>query len=133
MEFQMDSFSISSRFKGSISGGSKGFRTGPSISCKGGGGREPGPDRVQASTTVGSTRTKRGRSPADKENKRIKRLLRNRVLTQKARERKKAYLTYLQVKVKELEKNNGELEERLSTLQNESQMLRHNEDGHSSS
>ncbi|KAI3941783.1 hypothetical protein MKW92_045875 [Papaver armeniacum] len=49
----------------------------------------------------------------------------NIVLAQKSRERKKAYLTYLQVKVKELEKKNGELEERLSTLQNKSQMLRH--------
>ncbi|KAI3984546.1 hypothetical protein MKX01_040423 [Papaver californicum] len=99
---------------------------GPSISGKGGAGAgEAGPDRVQASTTVGSTQRKRGRSPADKENKRLKRLLRNRVSAQQARERKKAYLTDLEVKVKELEKKNGELEERLSTLQNENQMLRH--------
>ncbi|KAI3982031.1 hypothetical protein MKX01_018937 [Papaver californicum] len=101
---------------------------GPSISGRGGGGvgaGEAGPDRVQASTTVGNTQRKRGRSPADKENKRLKRLLRNRVSAQQARERKKAYLTDLEVKVKELEKKNGELEERLSTLQNENQMLRH--------
>ncbi|RZC53704.1 hypothetical protein C5167_012562 [Papaver somniferum] len=103
---------------------------GPSISGRGeggggGGGGEAGPDRVQASTSVGSTQRKRGRSPADKENKRLKRLLRNRVSAQQARERKKAYLTDLEVKVKELEKKNGELEERLSTLQNENQMLRH--------
>lgn len=43
---------------------------------------------------------------------------------QQARERKKAYLNDLEVKVKELEKRNSELEERLSTLQNENQMLR---------
>ncbi|CAN0877613.1 Transcription factor HY5 [Linum grandiflorum] len=71
----------------------------------------------------GATR-KRGRSPADKENKRLKRLLRNRVSAQQARERKKAYLSELEVRVKDLEKKNSELEERLSTLQNENQMLR---------
>lgn len=52
------------------------------------------------------------------------RLLRNRVSAQQARERKKAYLNDLETKVKELEKNNSELQERLSTLQNENQMLR---------
>lgn len=52
------------------------------------------------------------------------RLLRNRVSAQQARERKKAYLTDLEVKVKELEKKNSEMEERFSTLQNENQMLR---------
>lgn len=54
-----------------------------------------------------------------------KRLLRNRVSAQQARERKKAYLNDLETRVKELEKKNSELEERLSTLQNENQMLRH--------
>ncbi|KAK2661028.1 hypothetical protein Ddye_007561 [Dipteronia dyeriana] len=81
-----------------------------------------GPDRVLA---LGEGQRKRGRSPADKENKRLKRLLRNRVSAQQARERKKAYLTELETRVKELEKKNSELEERLSTLQNENQMLRH--------
>ncbi|XP_009588347.1 transcription factor HY5 isoform X1 [Nicotiana tomentosiformis] len=71
------------------------------------------------------TQRKRGRSPADKENKRLKRLLRNRVSAQQARERKKAYLIDLEARVKELETKNAELEERLSTLQNENQMLRH--------
>lgn len=54
----------------------------------------------------------------------IIRLLRNRVSAQQARERKKAYLTDLETKVKDLETNNSELKERLSTLQNENQMLR---------
>lgn len=80
------------------------------------------PDRVQG-TTEGTRR--KGKSPADKENKRLKRLLRNRVSAQQARERKKAYLLELEVRVKELEKKNSEVEERLSTLQNENQMLRH--------
>ncbi|XVF88141.1 hypothetical protein PTKIN_Ptkin19aG0026200 [Pterospermum kingtungense] len=71
----------------------------------------------------GGQRT-RGRSPGDKENKRLKRLLRNKVSAQQARERKKAYLNELESSVKDLEKKNSELEERLSTLQNENQMLR---------
>lgn len=54
-----------------------------------------------------------------------RRLLRNRVSAQQARERKKAYLSDLEGRVKDLEKKNSELEERLSTLQNENQMLRH--------
>uniref|UniRef100_A0A7N0U8J0 Transcription factor HY5 n=1 Tax=Kalanchoe fedtschenkoi TaxID=63787 RepID=A0A7N0U8J0_KALFE len=73
----------------------------------------------------GQSRKRRGRSPADKENKRLKRLLRNRVSAQQARERKKAYLNDLEVRLKEMEKKNSELEEKLSTLQNENQMLRH--------
>ncbi|KAF8400678.1 hypothetical protein HHK36_013978 [Tetracentron sinense] len=81
-----------------------------------------GLDRVQDSTEV---QRKRGRTPAERENKRLKRLLRNRVSAQQARERKKAYLNELEVKVKDLETKNSELEERLSTLQNENQMLRH--------
>ncbi|KAI7743300.1 hypothetical protein M8C21_030714 [Ambrosia artemisiifolia] len=89
-------------------------------------GRESGsvaqPDRVQG---VAEGTRKRGKNPADKENKRLKRLLRNRVSAQQARERKKAYLSELEVRVKELEKKNSEVEERLSTLQNENQMLRH--------
>lgn len=44
---------------------------------------------------------------------------------QQARERKKAYLNELETRVKDLEKKNSELDERLSTLQNENQMLRH--------
>ncbi|KAJ0987915.1 hypothetical protein J5N97_006271 [Dioscorea zingiberensis] len=80
------------------------------------------PDLAQASTQAGQR--KRGRSSADKEHKRLKRLLRNRVSAQEARERKKAYLNDLEAKVKDLETKNSELEERLSTLQNENQMLR---------
>ncbi|KAG6417066.1 hypothetical protein SASPL_119216 [Salvia splendens] len=83
------------------------------------GGLLAGPAQPSA---AGSKR--RGRSPADKENKRLKRLLRNRVSAQQARERKKAYLIDLEARVKELETKNAELEERLSTLQNENQMLR---------
>ncbi|KAH7657181.1 Basic-leucine zipper domain-containing protein [Dioscorea alata] len=80
------------------------------------------PDLAQTSTQT--SQRKRGRSPADKEHKRLKRLLRNRVSAQQARERKKAYMNDLEAKVKDLETKNSELEERLSTLQNENQMLR---------
>ncbi|XP_042391888.1 transcription factor HY5-like [Zingiber officinale] len=68
--------------------------------------------------------TRKGRSAAEKEHKRLKRLLRNRVSAQQARERKKAYVSELEAKVKDLENRNSELEERLSTLQNENNMLR---------
>ncbi|CAD6247635.1 unnamed protein product [Miscanthus lutarioriparius] len=93
-------------------------------------GREAGPgaagaDRALAQSSMAQASARRRlRSPADKEHKRLKRLLRNRVSAQQARERKKAYLTDLEVKVKDLEKKNSEMEERLSTLQNENQMLR---------
>ncbi len=43
---------------------------------------------------------------------------------QQARERKKAYLSDLEVRSKELEQRNAELEERVSTLQRENEMLR---------
>ncbi|RRT67136.1 hypothetical protein B296_00039559 [Ensete ventricosum] len=91
---------------------------GPSSSERGPG-SAVGPDQAR----VGQRR--RGRSPADKEHKRLKRLLlRNRVSAQQARERKKAYLNDLEAKVKDLEAKNSELEERMSTLQNENTMLR---------
>ncbi|WOL14097.1 transcription factor HY5-like [Canna indica] len=81
-----------------------------------------GSHRTQSTAQPGQRR--RGRSPADKEHKRLKRLLRNRVSAQQARERKKAYLNDLEAKVKDLEARNSELEERMSTLQNENNMLR---------
>ncbi|CAN6865674.1 unnamed protein product, partial [Brassica oleracea] len=86
-------------------------------------GSATGQDQTQA-TVGGEGQRKRGRTPAEKETKRLKRLLRNRVSAQQARERKKAYLGELENRVKDLENRNSELEERLSTLQNENQMLR---------
>ncbi|XP_078175323.1 transcription factor HY5-like [Carex rostrata] len=80
------------------------------------------PVRAQSSATA--TQCRRGRSPADKEHKRLKRLLRNRVSAQQARERKKAYLNDLEARATDLEKKNAELEQRVSTLQNENNMLR---------
>ncbi|KAJ8471042.1 hypothetical protein OPV22_025385 [Ensete ventricosum] len=85
-------------------------------------GSATGADRAQSTAQAGQRR--RGRSPADKEHKRLKRLLRNRVSAQQARERKKLYLTDLEAKVKDLETKNSELEERISTLQKENNMLR---------
>ncbi|CAL5201926.1 unnamed protein product [Lathyrus oleraceus] len=74
---------------------------------------------------TGEGQKKRGRSPADKERKRLKRLLRNQVSAQQARERKKAYFSNLETRVNDLEKKNLELKEKLSNLQNENQILRH--------
>ncbi|XP_068664079.1 transcription factor HY5-like isoform X2 [Aristolochia californica] len=67
---------------------------------------------------------KRGRNPVDREYKRVKRLLRNRVSAQQARERKKVYVNDLESKAKELQDRSSELEEKISTLINENAMLR---------
>ncbi|KAK7382674.1 hypothetical protein VNO80_01646 [Phaseolus coccineus] len=67
---------------------------------------------------------RRGRNPADKEHRRLKRLLRNRVSAQQARERKKVYVNDLEARGKELQDKNAILEERISTLINENTMLR---------
>ncbi|XP_027352893.1 transcription factor HY5-like isoform X2 [Abrus precatorius] len=66
----------------------------------------------------------RGRNSVDKEHRRLKRLLRNRVSAQQARERKKVYVNDLESRAKELEDKNSNLEERISTLINENTMLR---------
>nr|CAB3470789.1 unnamed protein product [Digitaria exilis] len=97
-----------------------------------GGGAAAAGTSSSAAAHAASAARRRGRSPADKEHRRLKRLLRNRVSAQQARERKKAYLSELEVRVKDLEKRNSELEERLSTLQNENQMLRQVRTHHSS-
>ncbi|OIW01275.1 hypothetical protein TanjilG_10436 [Lupinus angustifolius] len=65
-----------------------------------------------------------GRNPADKEYRRLKRLLRNRVSAQQARERKKVYVNDLESRAQELEDKNSKLEESISTLINENTMLR---------
>ncbi|XP_074563638.1 transcription factor HY5-like [Curcuma longa] len=99
---------------------------GSSNSGQGSGSAEVIADRAPSSAGHAGQQlvTRKGRNAAEKEHKRLKRLLRNRVSAQQARERKKAYLSELEAKVKELESRNSELEERLSTLQNENTMLR---------
>ncbi|CAO2821707.1 unnamed protein product [Amaranthus hypochondriacus] len=67
---------------------------------------------------------RRGRNPVDKEYRRIKRLLRNRVSAQLARERKKVYMNGLESRAKQLQEMNFKLEEQISTLTNENTMLR---------
>eukprot|EP00951_Prasinocladus_malaysianus_P039040 scaffold433717_cov44-Prasinocladus_malaysianus.AAC.1 len=59
-----------------------------------------------------------------KEQKRLKRLLRNRVSAQQARERKKSYLTQLEDKSKEQENEIAMLNQKVQSLQQENQMLR---------
>ncbi|CAN6676568.1 unnamed protein product [Malus baccata var. baccata] len=67
---------------------------------------------------------RRGRNLVDKEYRRLKRLLRNRVSAQQARERKKIYVNDLESRAKELEDGNLKLEEKISTVVNENAMLR---------
>ncbi|CAI5467060.1 unnamed protein product [Closterium sp. Yama58-4] len=62
--------------------------------------------------------------PAATEHKRLRRLLRNRVSAQQARERRKQYLSELEGRVSQLDQRNAELKETLSTLQRENFMLR---------
>ncbi|XP_021752174.1 transcription factor HY5-like isoform X1 [Chenopodium quinoa] len=73
---------------------------------------------------VAPPKRKRGRNPVDKEYRRLKRLLRNRVSAQQARERKKVYVNDLESRANELQEQNFKLEEKISTLVNENTMLR---------
>ncbi|XP_010240821.1 PREDICTED: transcription factor HY5-like [Nelumbo nucifera] len=76
------------------------------------------------SSSRAAGKRRRGRNPADREYRRLKRLLRNRVSAQQARERKKIYVSDLESRAKELEDRNSKLEEKISTLINENTMLR---------
>lgn len=60
----------------------------------------------------------------EKERKRLKRLLRNRVSAQQARERKKAYLASLEQTESHKQNQLAELQNRVTTLERENQMLR---------
>ena len=60
----------------------------------------------------------------EKERKRLKRLLRNRVSAQQARERKKAYMSTLEDERRNMETKMAELEAKINTLERENFMLR---------
>jgi transcription factor HY5 len=60
----------------------------------------------------------------EKERKRLKRLLRNRVSAQQARERKKAYMSTLESRSKETEQRVLVLEQQVNKLERENFMLR---------
>ncbi|KAG0480011.1 hypothetical protein HPP92_010869 [Vanilla planifolia] len=72
----------------------------------------------------GTSKPRNGRCPADREYRRLKRLLRNRVSAQQARERKKLYVNDLESRAKDLHEQNMKLEEKISTVINENTMLR---------
>ncbi|KAF3589814.1 hypothetical protein F2Q69_00031333 [Brassica cretica] len=71
------------------------------------------PEIGQTQNVTSTAKRGRGRDPVDKEYRSHKRLLRNRVSAQEARERKKVYASDMH-----------ELEEKISTLMNENTMLR---------
>uniref|UniRef100_A0A1D1XKJ3 Transcription factor HY5-like n=1 Tax=Anthurium amnicola TaxID=1678845 RepID=A0A1D1XKJ3_9ARAE len=73
---------------------------------------------------AGLVKVRKGRNPQDREYRKLKRLLRNRVSAQQARERKKVYVNDLESRVKELQEKNEQVEEKISTLVNENTMLR---------
>jgi transcription factor HY5 len=60
----------------------------------------------------------------EKEAKRLKRLLRNRVSAQQARERKKSYVANIEDKCTEQEQQIAQLQQRVKTLERETTMLR---------
>ncbi|XP_020674891.1 transcription factor HY5-like [Dendrobium catenatum] len=72
----------------------------------------------------GPSKCRKGRNPAEREYRRLKRLLRNRVSAQQARERKKVYVNDLESTATHLQEQNMKLEEKISTLVNENTMLR---------
>lgn len=82
----------------------------------GGDGKQPKPHEI--------ARTKYNHVEDEKERKRLKRLLRNRVSAQQARERKKAYLSTLEDKHNDMEKKMAEMEAKINTLERENFMLR---------
>ncbi|CAF1933570.1 hypothetical protein HID58_067944 [Brassica napus] len=82
------------------------------------------PEIDQTQNVTSTAKRGRGRDPVDKEYRSHKRLLRNRVSAQEARERKKVYVGDMESRANELQNNNNELEEKISTLMNENTMLR---------
>ena len=69
----------------------------------------------------------KGAKPKDPEvvdEKRVKRLMRNRVSAQQARERRKHYVGNLEERARQLELENEQLIEQVQTLRRESDMLR---------
>lgn len=69
-------------------------------------------------------KTKYNHIEDEKERKRLKRLLRNRVSAQQARERKKAYLGSLESHTKDMENKVAQLEQKVAQLERENFMLR---------
>ena len=56
--------------------------------------------------------------------KRLKRLLRNRVSAQQARERKKHYISALESRASDLDTENADLRDKVTTLEKENEVLR---------
>ena len=69
-------------------------------------------------------KTKYNHIEDEKERKRLKRLLRNRVSAQQARERKKAYMSTLEDERREVQTKMAEMEAKINTLERENFMLR---------
>jgi len=69
-------------------------------------------------------KTKYNHVEDEKERKRLKRLLRNRVSAQQARERKKAYMSTLEDERRAMEAKTAALESKINTLERENFMLR---------
>ena len=86
------------------------------------GANEPGDDTQAKPHEI--AKSKYNHVEDEKERKRLKRLLRNRVSAQQARERKKAYMSTLEDERRAMEAKTSELEARINTLERENFMLR---------
>ena len=82
----------------------------------GAGDKQPKPHEI--------AKTKYNHVEDEKERKRLKRLLRNRVSAQQARERKKAYMSTLEDERRAMEAKTAALESKINTLERENFMLR---------
>ena len=82
----------------------------------GAGDKQPKPHEI--------AKTKYNHIEDEKERKRLKRLLRNRVSAQQARERKKAYMSTLEDERRAMEAKTAALESKINTLERENFMLR---------
>ena len=82
----------------------------------GAGDKQPKPHEI--------AKTKYNHIEDEKERKRLKRLLRNRVSAQQARERKKAYMSTLEDERRAMEAKTAALEAKINTLERENFMLR---------
>eukprot|EP00894_Picocystis_sp_ML_P001285 jgi/Pico_ML_1/51802/g2649.t1 len=78
----------------------------------------------------GTTAPSAGSKGEEKDVKRAKRLLRNRVSAQQARERKKYYVSNLEKKAKDLEEKVSQMEARINKLEHRNQALSHKLESH---
>ena len=97
------------------------MRRGRNLSADGAGENKSGEANAKSADAA---KSKFNHVEDEKERKRMKRLLRNRVSAQQARERKKAYMFSLEDERRAAAEKTAELEAKINTLERENFMLR---------